>query len=492
MYQIDRWLVALGSIIVLACDTPSPVTAPTRLSLGAPAATRVLEAASRSSRVRVPIPNNLKQIGCVAVHQSSDGVTSIASIPRTPMQAIIGSLDSIDAPVILGRATSGLLHILTAQINVTGLRGSVAINCLASMAITQGSFDQLAQSAAEHMVLDHQQFHAYSNSQEKPDFILASDVLLSPVRDGSSPSFILMGSTATKSGPKYFHPKYDLECGPGTDYACGSPTLPTVTVTASPGYPIIVDLSWLIRRDRIYSLSDLVGVYFYDGPTCANASDTWLAINDIIQREDEEANEMSAATTAVATQTCELQQAANGDICVDLFIMSAQAAFLLGDDRTFDPNAPFKASRAQLYINPQTCSVASWVNTSRTTGLGPLNGGPYGPHRLNKVTATMTGAGCVVEWTLFNGYCEGHVPTPLCPAIDGRFVIAGNASNGWSANVNEDKFPSRGIYFKRNGQWETVSERQETIWLDLGSKRRNIEFLRISRDQAMPPGCELQ
>ena len=178
---------------------------------------------------------------------------------------------------------------------------------------------------------------------------------------------------------------------------------------------------------------------------------------------------------------------------MDGFISAPRAAFFVGDGREFDPNAPWKASRFQLYINPSLCVVDKWVNTSRVTGTGPLfDGRPYGPHQLNKVTAASHNGACVVEWRLWNGFCERNLVEPICPPIDGRLVITPNGSGGWVGNILEDKFPSRGLYWWRNGTWETISQRPEGIWTDLYSKRRHVEQFRIERDQSLPPGCTLQ
>ena len=181
-------------------------------------------------------------------------------------------------------------------------------------------------------------------------------------------------------------------------------------------------------------------------------------------------------------------------MCVDIFIMTARAGFFVGDNREHDPWAPFKASRAQLYINPQTCLVSRWVNTTRTAGFGPFDGGgPYAPHSLNRVISGRNEAGdCVVSWTLLNGWCEDRIPTMFCPAIEGDLVLRPNGWGGWTGSISDKPFPSRGVYFWRGDHWDTISERTEGIWLDLMTKRRHIDALNIAAANALPSGCEIE
>lgn len=197
----------------------------------------------------------------------------------------------------------------------------------------------------------------------------------------------------------------------------------------------------------------------------------------------------------MANQTCVSEYAAGGEnICLDLFIMAERAAFLVGDNRDHDPGVPFKASRAQIYINPVICSVTWVVSPTRTVTFGPFGGGEHAPHKLNRVEPHWSPSGeCVVEWQLLNGFCQTYnITSILCPAINGMLVLRRDGNGGWVGNINEDKFPSRGLYKLNGTRWDVVSERSETIWLDLASKRRHIERIRIARDEAMPPGCMLQ
>jgi hypothetical protein len=342
---------------------------------------------------------------------------------------------------------------------------------------------------------------SYENNENKTAETLASDLLLSVIRSGEPKKMVSASKNQIALNKGINGPRFDLACGPGsgTDYACGTPTLPTVTVTATPGYPVIVDVSMLYHDYRVYSLSDLFGIWFYGGPDCGNASETWIALNDQINELEQQYNDLAAATSEVAALTCESSLTSEGrDLCLDLFIMTERAGFILeGDDRRFDPYAPAKASRAQIYINPHECMITPVVNTTRTVTFGPFGGGEHAPHKLNRVAAYRDAAGaCVVEWDLLNGWCQTHdvltLGGVLCPTIEGKMTLVSDGNGGFTANVNEDKYPSRGLYKWNGSSWQTLSERRETIWLDLGTWRRHIESLKIARDESMPAGCNLQ
>ncbi len=63
----------------------------------------------------------------------------------------------------------------------------------------------------------------------------------------------------------------------------------------------------------------------------------------------------------------------------------------------------------------------------------------------------------------------------MCPAIDGTLTIRSDGNGGWLADINEDMFPSRGLYLWQGDHFQTISERPETIWLDLITEPRYRE-----------------
>lgn len=438
----------------------------------------------------------LQRIGCVIVGRDSDGNRRATSVGRELVAGIAGKLDSVDAPVIGGRPTAGSLHVVTGLLPGPDRSATYVVNCLAPESVSQVAFStRLATShQSEVWTSAIARLTQHSADPTRPDVVVASDILLESVRSGAQPRFVPASAASRLRGVQGLSSlRFSFACGPGTNYVCGSELPPTITITARPGQSTIIDTSFLYFSRRIYSLSELAGIWFYDGPDCSNASDVWITMDAQIREMEAQADAMQAATSAVASYACEAQYTDGGtNLCLDLFIMGERASFFIGDNRSFDPNAPYKASRAQIYINPDDCTIRRRVNTSRTVDMGPYGNGPYEPHSLNSITTERVGPDCIVRWKLLTGWCEGQVPGFLCPSIDGSLYIARNGNGGWTASIFEDKFPSRGLYMWRGDHFETISEREETIWLDLASSRRNIEQMRIKRDESLPPGCELE
>lgn len=489
--------------VLLKVATVGAISACANLEVGTapqppvgPITRTALEQATKGARVKVLVPKELREIGCIAVG-SVNGQSKVASLGRSSVAHLVGPLDSIDAPIIDGKAGRGTLHVVSGLVSIPGYSNNFSVHCLAPMSLRQNVFiDKLAGGAGKVVPqLVANNLRGHPNAEGKSNGVLASDLLLATIRSGSPRLFLPSGEAPRSIGQTVnLRPRYDLICGPGTEFACGAPTLPTVTVTARPNWPIVVDITEIYRDYRVYSLSALFGVFFYDGPDCTNASEAWIALNEEITQMEDIASEMEMATAAVANLACESELTEGGHyVCFDLFIMSERAGFFVGDDRTHDPNAPYKASRAQIYINPSTCSVSWVVNTTRTVSWGPIEPGTHAPHKLNRVQAYRNDeAQCVVEWSLLNGWCQSGGLGPLCPAINGRLIFKGNADGTWNANVKEDLFPSRGLYRWNGSSFEVIDERTETTALDLVSWRQKIQDLKIARDNAMPPGCHLE
>lgn len=495
--RIRRTLsLALIAGIFAGCADRLPPTAPIQ-PVSVPIDAASMRAALAGPRVRVAVPQKMRDIGCAVIAKGEDGRFQAGLIPRGLVIGIIGPLDSIDAPLVRGRPTSGSLHVVSATAHLHGPARSYVINCLVPWSLSEAAFSLALAKTPEHSIWPgiEQRLRPYAAAASTPDVVVASEVLLAPIRSGAPPRLITpqrLHPTGVISAPSSPHFYGHAECGPGTDLACGEPTLPSVEVTARPGYPIVVDVSMLYRNRRIYSLSDLIGIYFYDGPDCSNGSATWLAMEETIQRMEAVAAEMEGAVNAVAHMTCEWELTDGGkNICYDLYIESERAAFLFqGDYREPDSGAPRTVSRAQLYINPELCVVDRYVDLTRMIKVGPLQRGPKGPHALNRVTATRTEGGCLIEWRLFNGYCgENALAEMACAPIDGYMILRSDGNGGWTGNVVEDKFPARGIYVWRGDHWETISERKQGAFYDLYGWVKHIEDLRIARDAAMPAGC---
>lgn len=472
----------------------------------APAAVPRLDAAAMKAalagpQVSVAIPKEMRDIGCVMVGRDSEGIAQAASVSRHLVTDIIGQLDSIKAPVVAGRPTAGSLHVVTGVLAL-GSSTSYTINCLAPNSVSQARFTEelasIPRAALWSAILARMQ--PRTGDRSNPDVVIASEILLAPIRTGAPPKRAIRSSGARNGlispavRPSYHY--WFWVCGFDTGIACGTPTIQTVTVTARSGWPVVVDLSELYGGRRIYSLSELQSVNYYDGPDCSNASDTWLALEANILAMEEVAADMEAAGNLVAHQTCELELTDGGRwVCIDLFIEAERAAFMVGDDRRFAPDAPRKASRAQIYINPEACTVEPVVSPTRTVSWGPIDSGTHEPHALNRVTARLVEGKCRVDWRLLNGWCQGTVPNIACPAINGHILFTPQGDGSWKVDPAVDPYPSIGIYKVVGNTFVKACdkcEREEGHWLFLTSWKRSIETFRIARDAAMPSGCMIQ
>lgn len=404
------------------------------------------------------------------------------------MLHLVGKIDSIEAPLIRGEPTRGTLQVVSATVIPEGQDRTLTINGLVPSDMLHATFaERVAESADDELwstILGL--LRPYNEPTSKPHGRLASAILLAPVTKGLSPAHF-NGFAAARSFGSFGIPtaRFNAECGLDTGVACGTTTLPTVFVYAPQSGPGIADVSELYRSRRIYSLSELYAANWsmYQGPDCAAESESynaaWMAAEEAAQQMEQVAYDMSVATEAVSSKTCQRELAEGGKpYCVDLFIMSAREMFLVGDNRDFDPGVPWKASRGQLYVDPVQCSVDAYINESQWVSSERR----HPPHELNRVTAEQTPDGCVVEWSLNVGVCRTNaLAVIVCPSIDGRMVFRGDGNGGWSVNVNEDKLPSRGLYLWNGNGWQVISEREERIWLDLYGWQRHVERIRSSR-----------
>jgi hypothetical protein len=483
---------ALAGFFVVGCSSVDIANSP---GTRAPTLRAALERAALGPTVRVPVAPEIKTIGC-AVVGTRDGITQAVNLPRSEVTKFVGALDSIDAPIIGGQPTRGALHVLTGRLRLRNNSNVFVINCLAPMTTTQRAFElKIKSSISELASSAFARLSVHANPARKSDVGLASEILLASLDNtprGSRSLANLSGISPPTTGPRFD----EVPCGTfESGRACGVPIIYGEVHAPAPPLPVIVDLSMLHDDRGILSLSDLMGFNYYGSVVCANASETWLALNTEMQQLEQEANDLEAATNAVANLTCQREYTEDGAaVCIDLFIQGKTAFMLEGDGRPPDPNAPVTASRGQMYINPATCLVRYVINTTRTVTVGPLGGGTYAPHKLNRVEAHHNPEGeCVVEWKLLNGYCDEFNAGPgECPAIDGTIRFRPDGQGGWTADITEDKFPSRGIYKWNGSSFTKISEREGSIWLDLMTNRKNVERIRIERDNSLPPTCSLQ
>ena len=252
--------------------------------------------------------------------------------------------------------------------------------------------------------------------------------------------------------------------------------------------------------------------WFYDGPDCAVASEVYIAYQDAARGLEDEGAAMDAAANAVQSFVCEPPSAVPGGdktICIDFFIMS-ETFFLIaeGDNRGFDPSAPYTASRAQLYINPWTGESHLLLNGSRIDFVpgddGPIpipfqNGYEREPYRhLPKdvrIRKDPVSGQIDVEVEIYNGFCT-KLGRAICPSIDASFTLTRQADGlTYEATTNRrDKYPSVEINQWVDGAWTPRLRDAEHPGrfgpFFLINLRRKADILRQTGD--MPDGCLIQ
>jgi RHS repeat-associated protein len=151
-------------------------------------------------------------------------------------------------------------------------------------------------------------------------------------------------------------------------------------------------------------------------------------------------------------------EAANGSVCIDLFIQAKRVGPLRGDGRTFDANAAPSQSRAQIVVAPGGKATTT-VSPSCVAGVGC-----NGPRSDNTVTTTQGANGSVtVDFNLKNS----AVPFGASPDIDGSVTITPDGKGGVSASGNVSAYPSNAVYQRVDGKWQEIHRHTETTPIDL-------------------------
>lgn len=461
--------------------------------------------APRMTSAYVGVDRAISSIGCVVVARDEAGGLATTLLPRSEVQSLVGHIDSVSTRIINGRRVARALHVLSATVHAAGQHNAYRVSCLEPHEVTEAQFAKLLITSVNNPIWREASttLRPYTGPTTRSDVSLASQILLSSLTRNSQQKTMRVGDLPSRStgivAPSSIRREV-FDCHKEMNTSCNTASLPVITVTADPNTNslIIVDMSELYFFMQEFPLIDMNGIVLsYPGvPTCQNYSDMYWALDEELSRLENAAAQIEAATQLVAALTCQSDLTEGGyNYCIDLFIKSEQAAFYVGDDRSFDPNAPYKASRAQIYINPATCEVRYVVNTSRILIQGPFYDSVQAPHKLNKVNAERLGDGsCRVTWRLLNGYCGSVGGQPMCPAIDGQITFSPSPNGIYGAQLVEDKFPSRGLYrWDPNSGFQTIDEREGTIFLDLISLRKQITNIQERQQQVLrDSGCELQ
>jgi hypothetical protein len=235
---------------------------------------------------------------------------------------------------------------------------------------------------------------------------------------------------------------------------------------------------------------------YYDA--CPNASAKYLAdLAEAKKMEDDSAAWQQAASmmlgTNVGTSPDMCVPRNDGKTkCIDLFISSARTFVLgQGDGRDFDSNAPYKASRVQMYLNLDDRTGIAYMNSS-SIGWGPAtvtaNPAPHDP----KSFAIHQGENgtVIVEFHFYNGFCQ-YADRDYCPTIDGFVVFQRGADGRWHhTDVLRDEYPSIQINQQQvDGTFQEEFRDKEGHWTQLLTRANTLKQWRELLN--LPPGCQI-
>ena len=283
--------------------------------------------------------------------------------------------------------------------------------------------------------------------------------------------------------------------------------LPAVTVTATAG-SIITHASaiyWTLHLYKRWSDQGLSVEDDYPPGFCPSQSERWIALNEAVNRRRDDSTAFAHVTegmTAPFGSMCERQNN-NMRLCIDWFIASARTFVIgLGDNRTFDPDAPYGASRAQLYLDLDA-DTGRLVVSQSTILVPPVlpvpyinqpthTRGPY-PHEPKHVLiSTLPDGRKKVEVVLFNGFC----PNESCPSIETDIIFSKAPDGRWvttGESIDHKRYPSLGIYDEGpNGSWRRIFEfADDGAWWLLFGRKEMLRELERERDDTLG-GCQLQ
>lgn len=152
-------------------------------------------------------------------------------------------------------------------------------------------------------------------------------------------------------------------------------------------------------------------------------------------------------------------KAAEGAVCIDLFIKANWIWGFKGDGRGHDPNAPASRSRAQIIITPGSDHAVYTVDQS-------CNFAYCAKARSDNVVSVSQGrdGAYVVGFRLK----DAAAPFGMAPDLDGLILLTPDGNGGFTTSGDVAAFPSSDIYQRRNGAWVPIrAPHDETTPLDL-------------------------
>jgi hypothetical protein len=273
-----------------------------------------------------------------------------------------------------------------------------------------------------------------------------------------------------------------------------------VVVTATQTYWTIDVWPMYDVMAHYYRYSDLVPVrYQVYTPDCAPASELYLAQQDTAAVMDSVAGMLNQITQATSNADAELscKKTDNLPVCIDFFIMEKRSAVYGGDDRDFNPDAGYRQSRVQLYVDPLTGLFTAKYNSSTKLNLDGVvverrdSTALWDPGRDVVISRSINGDTLRMQLRFYNNFCSSR---DACPTIDATIWLIRDASQpgGYGVYWRRDGMPAMGVYSydTANNSFVKMAEDPEKIrspwfnWVALvGKFKQSIH---------MPPGCNLQ
>lgn len=268
--------------------------------------------------------------------------------------------------------------------------------------------------------------------------------------------------------------------------------LPGITVTAYPDAWVFNNFWVWDFGGRLVFFNDYVNVTYNTSASCPPASDFYGAMDAEYAKLTTASQQQNDLTNAldVAELTCKK----NGDLalCVDFFIMADRSFVFEGDARPFNSEAPYSASRVQLYINPSNCEWTTHYNSTRVYGTSTVKDSSDSVWDPSRDVTCARGADGTISITgrFYNNFCKWR--SVACPVIDAFIQLRPNSNmpGGYDAYFKRDGFPSMGLYNFDNatGTFKKIHEDPERI----RSHTLNFTALIGSWKQTvkLPVGCE--
>ncbi len=391
-----------------------------------------------------------------------------------------------------------LLAVVSARFLAGGDGAPVEIGlaCIAPNTLTNEAFAGLIDRRNTLPLLRREvSASGYAQGSALPTPIVAANALMKPLTDplrhkrrtsvrqlGNRATVPDAPARSTGSGPDPYH-------------------LPGITAIGY-AHSYLVNMSniyWFYHRYSSWGSATAMFTLqeYYDA--CPNASAKYLAdMEEARKMEEDSAAWEQAARMVLGTNVGSSEEMCvprnDGKTkCIDLFISSARTFVLgQGDGRDFDSNAPYKASRVQMYLDLDARTGVAYLNNT-SIGWGPATATvDPAPHDAKAFAIHQGENGkVIVEFHFYNGFCR-YVDKDYCPTIDGFVAFQKGADGRWHhTDVLRDEYPSIQINQQQaDGTFREEFRDKEGHWTQL---RTRANTLKQWREQlSLPPGCQIQ